>query len=688
MIKVKLSKKTLNEIERGSYQEKFTTGGGETKTTLNNIFNGKVRIFFPINLSYGEISTNEQISGFIDDNANALRNQFTNLLAIPVEGEREDVTARKDKIRKDPVRNFLINQLPPNIKKLSDDDKEDIERKTQGLINAYSRLMKEYFPRIIHAAKAVGAIVKFDFDKKLIVIQKSGETKVSATRLPVFMNLLTQVTEVFNNALINLAESNETEKIRDPDFWKQIYEKINNNPVITRFAKYFIAPSDPIPNFLYTFKDVITHPRIDLTRIDLFQEATIVKNEMVFKLSEKYLFDFASSSGKGSNYIVLTRVPRDVVRMSDFPGLESCHSPVYADEPDKAEERMYASCATQEASSKGGAVAYLFKNLKFKPEEISKLETSNEEFMDDPRRNIDGDVPISRLRIRTVGIFDDAGKEIIVHVPDSRMYGKVYESFTNLIHGFLKQNQTSELSTIDAMPQEVEMKLYGGGYPDVKLHQQVANFIGGKVLKKASQQEFPRSYEDNIGKSIEKINKDYEEAIENALSQKAKDVISLDIESEKELPDNISTYDVGYFSGHPRPEEIETRVPDITVQVKSSINLVSIVYFLQDKYPELLPNTLNKKVHAPTRAFKDFIENFGFKVSANLIKQIDYFDRESPRKIEIKTYVDNINTFVDELFFRDLLDKDVVKRYFDIDFPTTPEPLQESRKIYVKLYRS
>ena len=102
--------------------------------------------------------------------------------------------------------------------------------------------------------------------------------------------------------------------------------------------------------------------------------------------------------------------------------------------------------------------------MNLSQEEMSELETSNDEFMLDPRRNIEGFVPISRLRIRTVGIFDDAGKEIILHVPDSRMYGKVYESFTNLIHGFLKQNQSSELSTIDAMPQEVEMKLYGGGY--------------------------------------------------------------------------------------------------------------------------------------------------------------------------------------------------------------------------------
>jgi hypothetical protein len=239
------------------------------------------------------------------------------------------------------------------------------------------------------------------------------------------------------------------------------------------------------------------------------------------------------------------------------------------------------------------------------------------------------------------------------------------------------------------MPQEVEMKLYGGGYPDVKLYQQVANFIGGKVLKKASKQEFPRSYEDNIGKPIDEISEEYEKMIMSMLSKTAEKYVDFDIRVEKELPDNTSTYDVGYFSGHPRPEEIESRIPDITVEVKCTINLASILYFLQDTYPELSsdPDKLSARVHAPTRHFHDFVDNFFFKVPRNLIKQLEHFYTEKPQKKEIETYVDNINTFVDELFFRDLLDKDVVKRYFNIDFPTT-EPLQESRKIYVKLNRS
>lgn len=689
MIKVKLSKKTLNEIERGSYQEKFTTGGGETKTMLDNIFNGKVRIFFPIDLSYGVIEKTEQINSFIDDNSNALKNQFTNLLAIPVAGEREDVAARKEKIRKDPVRNFLMDQIPFAFKEQPDDAKGSVQKKTQLLIYAYSRLMIDYFSKIINAAKAEGAIVKFDFDKKLIIIQKSGESKASATRLPVFMNLLTQATEIFSSAVINFAESTGSERVTDEDFLEQVSKKVGNDPVILRFAKYFISIDpkgdfdNPVSDLLFSFNDVLAHNKLDLTRIDLFQDATIVKNEMIFKLAEKYLFDFASS-GKGKNYVLLTRVPRDVVRMSDFPGLTSCHTPVYPDED--AQDRMYASCATQEASSKGGAVAYLFKNLDLKPEEISKLETSNDEFMSDPRRNIEGIVPISRLRVRTVGIFDDAGKETILHVPDSRMYGKVYESFTNLIHSFLKQNQTNQLAAIANIPGDIKLKIYGGGYTDSSLAVKINSFIG-RDAGFIKDREYSTHYEDSIGTGLDKIKAEYDKAFKSVLSDETKQVIDMEYKSEKFFEGDDSPSQ-GYFSGHPRPEEIDTRTPKIFVNPIAILTSSTIIDILKNNYKSLEGKDLTKNIISPqTNEFKNFCLGFGFKKIGSVFKDTSMLFQSEEVTNNVYTQISNDGQRIDvftQTLIEDLKNPKKVKEYFNIDvIEKKPEmPLQKVKNIF------
>src|SRR3990167_1331598 len=84
--------------------------------------------------------------------------------------------------------------------------------------------------------------------------------------------------------------------------------------------------------------------------------------------------------------ILISRHPIDVVRMSDFDHIKSCHS----------EGGSYFHCAVQEMQGHG-LVAYVVKT-----DDLSKISLQSDEIFKDKQRKIDGIVPLSRIRLRRV----------------------------------------------------------------------------------------------------------------------------------------------------------------------------------------------------------------------------------------------------------------------------------------------
>ncbi len=696
MIKVKLSKKTLNEIERGSYQEKYSSAGGETKTMLDNIFQGKMRLIKPITLSNDVVTNNEGLNKFLTRNAEAVSKQLYNLYAVSRTGNaREDITARLDKIKTDPVRNYLINMLPV----LRDDpDEIEVAEAEDKIRLLYLNLLYTYFSHINDAAKhrLIKANVDYDFDNKLVIIEQEGSQKPITVRMSIFMRTIAEITELLNTELIQAAEKdgtttrinfNSSPKIKD-----NVIDSLVDNNIVRKFVRYFVpilredTPEDialKTKTVLDVFSfHVLSHPQLNLERIDLFLNKTTIKNEMILKICEKYLFEYATASKEG-NYIIYTRVPRDVVRMSDFPNLKSCHTPVYPDEP--AEDRMYASCATQEASSKGGAVAYLFKGNVLSKETISKLESSNEEFMKDPRRNIDGLIPLSRLRVRTIGILDDSGKEITLHVPDSKVYGTVYQVFIDSVYNFLKELQANQLAAIANISGGIKLKIYGGGYTDSSLAVKINSFIGRDVgfIK---DREYSTHYEDSIGAGLDKIEAEYDKAFKSVLSDEAKQVIDMEYKSEKFFEGDDSPSQ-GYFTGHPRPEEIDTRTPKIFVNPIAILTSNTISMLLKENFKNLEGKDLTRNIAIPTNEFKNFCLRYGFKKIGSVFKDTSmlFHSEEVTNNVyaEISNDGQRIDVFA-QMLIEDLKNPKKVKEYFNIDVTEKkPEmPLQEVKNIF------
>jgi hypothetical protein len=184
------------------------------------------------------------------------------------------------------------------------------------------------------------------------------------------------------------------------------------------------------------------------------------------------LFDrngFNVSLGNDPATIVLSRVPVDIMRMSDFSHLESCHSPPYPSR--KKQGGQYHLCAIQEARSPHGMIAYLFdKSPNLTPDE-QKLINSTSEFMVHKEEGFDSDWnPVARVRIRSYLITNKSSVvNFYFHVPSPTVYGAPYEGFLKTVVEYFRREQKSQIDTIkqfEAADIKLNISTRGGFYHD------------------------------------------------------------------------------------------------------------------------------------------------------------------------------------------------------------------------------
>ncbi len=187
--------------------------------------------------------------------------------------------------------------------------------------------------------------------------------------------------------------------------------------------------------------------------------------------------------------IIITRHPIDVLRMSDFDTITSCHSPASRQNA----YQSYYKCAVAEAQGHG-AVAYVVEtedllsatntgNIDSAEQEIQEGEI----FADD-KRPFTGDIePISRTRIRHVRYYEgdeppkryDDGQD--VGMPEKRVYGVDIPGLVNRVTNWARSSQEEVIANMpkqDGMIDLSKFVLFGGSYEDT------ANKAGRLALMK------------------------------------------------------------------------------------------------------------------------------------------------------------------------------------------------------------
>jgi hypothetical protein len=269
--------------------------------------------------------------------------------------------------------------------------------------------------------------------------------------------------------------------------------------------------------------------------------------------------------------MVFSRVPIDVVRMSDFPELRSCHGV----------GGLYASCATQEAMSTGGAVIYLFKEQYSKffndKEYVDSLVSTDQEFMEDDDRNVDGIIPTTRIRIRTWELTTSDNQSLFIHVPTSRMYGQNVKEFYAEVVKILSEKQAAVIQKLKSLKGSdiVDVKLYGGAYGDAYTDE-VDEFLGTPLLRNKYKfnREYPIDYRDAPSRA-DTIEKEFEDYMKSGMKEEVKSIYNTSVNVFYNLNPNAASG--GYTSGHPNPMELDLDSDAYTVTVEVRINAEDMI---------------------------------------------------------------------------------------------------------------
>ena len=175
--------------------------------------------------------------------------------------------------------------------------------------------------------------------------------------------------------------------------------------------------------------------------------------------------------------IIITRHPIDVLRMSDFDKITSCHSPASRQNA----YQSYYKCAVAEAQGHG-AVAYVVEteellsatntgNINSAEQEIQEGEI----FADD-KRPLTGDItPLSRLRLRHVRYYRgisppkrwDDGQD--VGMPEKRVYGAEIPGIVDTVTDWARASQEDVIQNMPREDGKVDLSrftLFGGSYED------------------------------------------------------------------------------------------------------------------------------------------------------------------------------------------------------------------------------
>ena len=161
-------------------------------------------------------------------------------------------------------------------------------------------------------------------------------------------------------------------------------------------------------------------------------------------------------SGETKFSVLMSRNPVDILRMSDFEHISSCHSPPSS----KGESVSYYRCAVTEARQ-GGLIAFLVNTNS-----IKKVDLEQPEIFEDPKREISGITPIARVRLRFVR--DDA-TDTNLAVPERKVYGIDYKGFIETVDEWALTQQTKEISNFVSHVEDNQFdvekfKIIGGTY--------------------------------------------------------------------------------------------------------------------------------------------------------------------------------------------------------------------------------
>jgi len=192
--------------------------------------------------------------------------------------------------------------------------------------------------------------------------------------------------------------------------------------------------------------------------------------------------------------IIITRHPIDVLRMSDFETIFSCHSPASR----QSAYQSFYKCAVAEAQGHG-AVAYVVETEELlSATDTGNIDSAEQEIQEgeifyDDKRPFTGDInPISRIRLRHVRYYRgisppkrwDDGQDVAM--PEIKVYGMDIPGLANKVADWARSNQEEVIANMPKEDDKLDLSKFiqfGGSYEDHGGGPNVRAMLMSKFLK-------------------------------------------------------------------------------------------------------------------------------------------------------------------------------------------------------------
>lgn len=309
---------------------------------------------------------------------------------------------------------------------------------------------------LMEAFVEVGA--KPDFSKGTVTIQvqdREGNLRDRTMKIGKFLVKLNKDSEALRDIEAQAGNPNMDYSFDPTSGEWLLLPRDDNNPLQVKkkemeekFKKSY-GDLDPKEDFLYKMPELI----------DFWNKKSAFYRENPEEAEGK----------KGIYSIVYSRAPIDVLRMSDYEDIESCHSP----------DGSYFKCAVEE-SKDGGFIAYVVKTKDLQKLEKMGIDLQDAEIFSDNERSKDGIVPVSRVRIRRYKYTSPLdGQERFLGAAESQTYGIRFPNLVAKTTDWLKSVQPEVQKMIDMKkyPDPDSFLLIGGSYQDTENHVVLNNLL-------------------------------------------------------------------------------------------------------------------------------------------------------------------------------------------------------------------
>ena len=269
------------------------------------------------------------------------------------------------------------------------------------------------------------------------------------------------------------AEGEEQEKLKD-QIQINLYKQVNVGKRMRNYMNKYLNPKRSGLSFYhYGEEGAALGKRL---RKGLAEHMPLFADQAaLFKMQQSIDKLFAPS------YVIFSRHPIDVFRMSDFTQINSCHSPPSVKSSDRFDE--FNICALAEAYA-NGMISYVVTAEEFEKNDIEPTQEDLDAYEDDElfydaERGVGILEPRSRIRIRRTAYTDpDTNNVTPLAVPDQKVYGLDTGGFKEYVRSYIANIQKADLEKI--FQTEVE------GFQD-----------GSTLLSIDNFERFGGSYEDN-----------------------------------------------------------------------------------------------------------------------------------------------------------------------------------------------